>query len=59
MAYKLTIANIHDSFVMKDLIKNVSAGAPLYAGSTYRSESIETFCKWMGVGAGSMKSISQ
>ena len=54
-AYEVTTANIHDSRVIKDLIEKEYAEEPLYANNAYRSESIETFCKRMGVGAGSMK----
>jgi IS5 family transposase len=48
-AYEVTTANIHDSRVKKDIIEKEDAEEPLYADSAYRSESIESFCKRMGV----------
>ena len=48
-AYEVTPANVHDSQVMEDLIEKEDAGEPLYADSAYRSESMETFCRSMGV----------
>jgi len=48
-AYEVTPANVHDSQVMEDLIEKEDAGEPLYADSAYRSESMESFCRSMGV----------
>ena len=41
MAFKVTSANVQDSQVIESLLEKEDAGEPVYADSTYRSESIE------------------
>ncbi len=48
-AYEVTPANIHDSRVLENLMENVDFGQPLYADSSYRSESLEVYCSQLEI----------
>ncbi len=48
-AYEVTSAKIHDSRVLENLMEKEDSGQPLYADSSYRSESLEEYCGQMGI----------